>query len=82
MKREKLTPAQRRMLIASDPDDVTGEEGTGIELRNGAEYATAKALKSRGFGQVTGPGGTLPGMYWSNETGLAKRVDLLAEGAA
>jgi len=72
-----LTAAQRRMLIASDPDDRTGDEGTGIELRTGRDYAVANALKRKGFGDVTGPGGTLPGMYWSNAAGLEKRRDLL-----
>lgn len=73
----KLTPAQCAMLIASHPDDITGEEGCGVELRNGSDYATAKALKRRGFGEVTGPGGSLSGMYWSNAEGLAERQSLM-----
>jgi hypothetical protein len=72
-----LTPRQRAMLIASDPDDRTGEEGTGVELRTGADYAVAKALKRRGFGYVTGPGGPGPGMYFNNEYGLDERDALV-----
>lgn len=68
-----ITEAQQRMLLASEPDDRTGEDGCGVELRTGGEYATANALKRRGLGDVTGPGGTLPGMYWSNAAGLAVR---------
>lgn len=74
-----LTEAQRAMLIASEPDDVTGEEGCGVELRSGADYATANALKRRGLGNVTGPGGALPGMFWSNAQGLAERALLMPE---
>lgn len=70
------TEAQRRMLLASEPDDRTGDEGCGVELNTGADYATANALKRRGLGDVTGPGGTLPGMYWSNAEGLAIRKEL------
>ena len=73
----KLTDAQRKMLIASEPDDRTGDEGCGVELNTGAEYAIANALKRRGFGEVTGPGGSLSGMYWSNAEGLAERISLL-----
>lgn len=74
---DRLTAAQHRMLMASEPDDRTGEEGCGVELRTGADYATAKALKRRGLGDVTGPGGPLPGMYWSNAAGLALRNELI-----
>lgn len=72
-----LTDAQRHMLLASEPDDRTGDEGCGVELKTGADYATAKALKRRGLGDVSGPGGARPGMYWSNGAGLAKRNELL-----
>jgi hypothetical protein len=73
----KLTAAQRRMLIASEPDDRTGEEGCGVELSTGIDYATARALKRRGLGELTGPGGALAGMYWSNAAGLAAREELI-----
>lgn len=72
-----LSPAQRAMLLASDPDDITGTEGAGVELRTGADYAVAKALERRGFGHVEGPGGPLPGMYWSSAEGLAARTQLI-----
>lgn len=73
----KLTDAQRRMLLESEPDDRTGDEGCGVELRTGADYAAAKALQRRGLGSVTGPGGNLPGMYWSNGAGLLRRSELI-----
>lgn len=71
-----LSDAQRRMLIASEPDDRTGKEGCGVELRSGADYAVAKALERRDLGHREGPGGSLPGMYWSNADGLAVRAAL------
>lgn len=72
-----LPASQRHMLFASAPDDVTGTEGLGVELRSGADYAVAKALTRRQLGQHTGPGGSLPGMYWSNSEGLALRKILM-----
>lgn len=72
-----LTTAQRRMLIDSDPDDITGTEGTGIELHTGADYAVAKALERRKLGYRTGPGGFLPGMYWNNAMGLSVRAAIM-----
>lgn len=71
-----FTEAQRVMICASDPDDRSGDEGCGVELRTGAQYATAKALERRGYGHVEGPGGPLPGMYWNNSTGLIAREDI------
>ena len=72
-----FTPKQREMLCESGPDDVTGEEGYGVELTSGAAYAVAKSLERRGYGHVQGPGGALPGMYWNNSTGLIARQDVL-----
>lgn len=68
-----LTPRQRRMILDSGPDDVTGREGLGVELRSGADYAVAKALERRGLGHVEGPGGPRPGQYWNNTNGLRLR---------
>ncbi|WP_416464022.1 hypothetical protein [Sphingomonas sp. VDB2] len=69
-----LTEPQRRMLLDSEPDDITGMEGIGVELRTGADYAVAKALERRKLGLRTGPGGFLPGMYWNNALGLSVRA--------
>jgi hypothetical protein len=74
-----LTPRQQAMLIDSAPDDVTGTEGVGVELRTGADYAVAKALERRKLGHRQGPGGFLPGMYWNNAMGLAVRAALQPE---
>lgn len=75
-----LTPRQRQMLLDSGPDDITGEEGCGVELLTGADYAVAKALRRQGFGHLTGPGGELPGMYWSGAEGLRIRAVILSAG--
>lgn len=72
-----FTPKQREMLCASAPDEVTGEEGVGVELTSGAAYTVARSLERRGYGHVDGPGGSFPGMYWSNSTGLIARQDVL-----
>ncbi|WP_313337182.1 hypothetical protein [Sphingobium yanoikuyae] len=74
-----LTPRHRAMLIESEPDDLTGREGIGIELRTGADYAVAKALERRKLGHREGPGGFLPGMYWNNTMGLAVRAALMTD---
>lgn len=72
-----LTDAMRQMLLDSEPDDITGIVGCGVELRTGANYSTAKALERRGLGYSNGPGGSLPGMYWNNPQGLSLRRFLL-----
>ncbi len=72
-----LTRQQREMICASDPDDVSGEEGCGVEIFTGAHYAIAKSLERRGYGNVQGSGGRVPGMYWNNSTGLIARQDIL-----
>lgn len=68
-----LTHPQVRLLIASDPDDLSGEEGVGVELIGGAAYQAARALERKGLGHVEGPGGFVNGMYWSNAAGLEQR---------
>lgn len=73
----KLTDPQRAMLIASEPSDRDRDEGAGVELRTGADYAVAKALERRQLGDVEGPGGPLPGLYFNNVDGLALRRELL-----
>lgn len=72
-----LSDRQKRMMIDSSPDDRTGKEGLGVELATGADYAVAKALERRELGHREGPGGSLPGMYWSNALGLEVREHLL-----
>lgn len=72
----KLTRAQRQMLIDSEPDDITGAEGAGVELATGAAFAVAKSLARRGLGYVEGPGGPLPGMYFNSAEGLKARATL------
>lgn len=74
-----LSPAQQRMIVASEPSDRDRREGCGVELRTGADYAIAKALERRGFGHVVGPGSPLGGMYWNNGDGLALRRELRGE---
>lgn len=69
-----LTRAQRLMVIESEPDEVTGKEGVGVELR-GNGHRVAAALVKRGLGHLEGVGGSLPGMYWNNAAGLAVRVE-------
>jgi hypothetical protein len=76
-KLSEMPEAQRRMLLASRPDDVTGEEGIGVELRTGADIAVAKALERRGLGTREDGAAGLPGMYWSNPEGLALRKFLM-----
>lgn len=67
-----LTKVQVAMVLSSDPDDITGRDGAGVELV-GCAYQTAKALKRFGLGQYQGPGGPYSGMYWNNAHGLAVR---------
>lgn len=76
-----LSARQRAMLFESRPDDVTGREGVGVELRTGADYAVAKSLERLGVGHREGPGGSLPGMYWNNFKGLGLRASLQPKGS-
>lgn len=72
-----LTEAQKSMLRKSEPDDLTGREGVGVDLFTGAHYATAKALERKGLGHREGPGGfRYAGMYWSTPLGLTLRAYL------
>lgn len=77
----RLTAAQLAMLIASEPDDRTGEEGVGVELRTGADYAVARALERKQLGYVEGPGGPMCGLYFNNANGLFWRAEEVGEGA-
>jgi hypothetical protein len=71
----KLTPAQQRMVIASEPDDITGEEGCGVELK-GSDYRVARALWSLGLGDYS-YGSPISDLYFNNAEGLAVRSELL-----
>jgi hypothetical protein len=73
---ERLSKAQRRMVLESRPDDITGEEGTGVEIR-GAEYRTARSLRELGLGRYT-HGSSISDMYWNDGFGLQVRVALRA----
>lgn len=75
----ELTEPQRKMLLGSEPSDRDPDEGAGVELWTGADYATAKALERRGLGDVEGPGQPkgMPGLYFNNSDGLALRRELL-----
>jgi len=66
-----LTPAQRRLVLASDPDDITDLQGCGVDIK-GATYRTAAALKKAGLGSFT-HGSSLWDMYWNLPLGLAVR---------
>lgn len=73
----KLTPAQKRMVIASDPDDISGEEGCGVEL-TGSSYRVARALFLLGLGTYS-HGSPFGDLYYNNSEGLAVRLDLLGQ---
>lgn len=70
-----LSAAQRKMVIASEPDDITGEEGCGVELR-GSGYRVAKSLAALGVGNYT-HGSSSFDMYWNYSKGLDVRYLLL-----
>lgn len=67
----KLSPAQRWLVQASGPDDITGQEGLGIDLR-GSMFRVAKALHRLGLGDYT-HGSPIADMYWNKPLGLAVR---------
>lgn len=72
-----LTPAQERLLIASGPDDITGEEGHSVELR-GSDYRVARKLNELGLGTYT-HGSPYGDLYFNNREGMELRADLLGE---
>jgi hypothetical protein len=71
--KSRLTKAQWALLKASEPDDVTGEEGVAVQLVGGADYAVARALVRQGLGVI---GEACGPSYWNNAAGLS----LLGEG--
>lgn len=71
-----LSARQIKMVCDSEPDALSGEEGCGVELWTGADYAVAKSLEMRGLGYVVGP--TEPcGLYFNTSDGLVERRELL-----
>jgi hypothetical protein len=73
-----LTPAQKRMVIASGPNDITGEEGHGVEIR-GADYRVARALELYGLGSYS-HGSPYGDLYFNNAEGLRVR-EMLEEAS-
>ena len=73
-----LSEAQKRLVITSGPDDITGKEGLGVDIR-GAQYRTAKSLTALGLGDYTH--GSPWDMYWNRPLGLAVKVYLEAKGS-
>lgn len=72
-----LSEAQRRLVLASKPDDITGQEGCGIDI-SGSRYRTARSLQALGVGNYT-HGAPIADMYWNNPFGLAVRAHLMEE---
>jgi Ni/Co efflux regulator RcnB len=68
---KSLSTAQRELVLASDPDDIDGYEGCGVEL-HGQQYQTARALQKRGIGRYT-HGSCYVDMYWNTNHGLLVR---------
>jgi hypothetical protein len=66
-----LTPAQKRLVLASEPDDITGEEGCGVEIK-GSDYRVARAISGYGLGTYT-QGSPYGDLYFNNAEGLAVR---------
>lgn len=73
-----LSEAQRKMVLASGPDDITGREGFGVEIR-GSDYRVARVLRTLGIGGYT-HGSPYFDMYWNNAEGLAVRAILNQDG--
>lgn len=74
----RLTPAQERLVIASDPDDITGEEGSGVPIR-GSDYRVARALYALGLGTYS-HGSPYGDLYFNRAAGLEVRRSLLRAG--
>lgn len=72
-----LTKAQRVLVIASEPDDIDGKSGCGIEIR-GPQYRVARSLEAIGLGSFT-HGSPFYDMYWNFAKGLAVRDIIRSE---
>lgn len=73
-----LSEAQRRLVLASGPDDITREEGFGVEIR-GSGYRTAKSLEASLIGFYT-HGSPYGDLYYNSPLGLAVRQHLIEKG--
>lgn len=71
---KSLTKAQRALVLASEPDDINGESGVGVEIR-GPQYRVARSLEALGLGSFT-HGSPFYDMYWNFAPGLAVRSAL------
>jgi len=67
----KLTPQQRQMLIESEPDHITGDEGCGVQLTSAGERSVARALVRKELGCIHGD------LYFNNADGLVWRREEL-----
>jgi hypothetical protein len=74
-----LTEPQRRLVIASDPDDISGEEGSGVPI-TGSDYRVATKLYVLGIGDYS-HGSPYGDLYFNNAAGLAVRAKLLGDAA-
>jgi hypothetical protein len=71
---KRLTEPQRRLVLASDPDDITGEEGSGVPIE-GAAYRVARTLHRLGLGTYS-HGSPYGDLYFNNAEGLRLRAAL------
>lgn len=72
-----LTPRMKAMVLESDRGGFgRADTATGVELRTGADYAVARALKKRDLGTVLEGYDGLPGLYFNNDQGLCVRDEL------
>ena len=70
----RLSEAQKRLVLESGPDDLTGEEGCGVEIR-GTQYRVARKLQALGLGSYS-HGSPFYDMYYNFDRGLAVRAHL------
>lgn len=72
-----LPKAQRVLVLASEPDDIDGKSGCGVEIR-GPQYKVARSLEAIGLGSFT-YGSPYFDMYWNFALGLAVRAAITKE---
>lgn len=73
-----LSATQRRLVLDSDPDDITGRQGCGIPIR-GPQYRSAKSLMAMGCGDYS-HGSPFGDLYFNSRFGLAVRDHLKGMG--